>query len=569
MSRMTLVRRMHSPVGYTMGTKQKSAKDLDFNMEDLAQVFQNDPNIEAFYDEETVRKVNEYIKRTKGGDVLDRAEIKSLLEDEYNLSLIEGMDRFENKSYPNSFAMMNSDAGKQSVKIPAFQNKMMTQKGFSAPVHNEFSGTMKTEDFLKMLNEEGEIDPDNYIPGQPVHNNANNSCDTRDNSKPVEPSALQNFLRAFRTPKSIQPPLMTPLASPLISSQLPLIIISQIRSPHLNLAIEKYVYEKYPSAPTDAKRLMVYTNSPCLVIGKNQNIYKECNFHLSQTLNAPILRRFSGGGTVVHDLGNTNFSFIAPKQDFSRVSFTEKLIDTWNAKPFTLIKLNINEKGDMIDAQSGDKVSGSAYQISRGRSLHHGTMLLQADLKELGQLLKVNPHRKDNIIDKSTKSIPSKVRNTGVTADQFADVVCEAFVGGYGTYGDIEETELDEVELGDNVFLYETGDLQCKVLTIDNSMELPQEVLDTAEQLKSWEWTFGHTPKFEQTMKLKDRELKFVVNKGQIVELAVDGPVEGLERLLEKLGTESVRYSSDTLSQYVDGSLGAQICWLADDNRGL
>ena len=48
-------------------------------------------------------------------------------------------------------------------------------------------------------------------------------------------------------------------------------------------------------------RLMFYKNWPCAVIGKNQNPWKEVNLPLLNSLHIPLVRRRSGGGTVVHD----------------------------------------------------------------------------------------------------------------------------------------------------------------------------------------------------------------------------------------------------------------------------
>eukprot|EP01125_Pyxidicula_operculata_P010679 TRINITY_DN3517_c0_g1_i4.p1 TRINITY_DN3517_c0_g1~~TRINITY_DN3517_c0_g1_i4.p1 ORF type:complete len:108 (-),score=7.60 TRINITY_DN3517_c0_g1_i4:25-348(-) len=55
--------------------------------------------------------------------------------------------------------------------------------------------------------------------------------------------------------------------------------------------------------------LLMYRNEPSVIMGRNQNPWKEVNFKYLNQNKIHLLRRESGGGCVYHDLGNTNFSF--------------------------------------------------------------------------------------------------------------------------------------------------------------------------------------------------------------------------------------------------------------------
>ncbi len=46
--------------------------------------------------------------------------------------------------------------------------------------------------------------------------------------------------------------------------------------------------------------LLLYRDSPCVVIGRNQNPWKEVNLRASRKTGIPFIRRHSGGGTVYH-----------------------------------------------------------------------------------------------------------------------------------------------------------------------------------------------------------------------------------------------------------------------------
>lgn len=81
--------------------------------------------------------------------------------------------------------------------------------------------------------------------------------------------------------------------------------------------------------------LLIYRDEPCVIIGRNQNPWKEVNFQaLHARPGVPFIRRRSGGGTVYHvcslvgsplrrfskfqDMGNTNFSIHLPRHSFDR-----------------------------------------------------------------------------------------------------------------------------------------------------------------------------------------------------------------------------------------------------------
>ena len=49
--------------------------------------------------------------------------------------------------------------------------------------------------------------------------------------------------------------------------------------------------------------LLIYRDDPCVVIGRNQNPWKEVNLVASKRTGVPWIRRRSGGGTVYHVAG--------------------------------------------------------------------------------------------------------------------------------------------------------------------------------------------------------------------------------------------------------------------------
>ncbi|KGK35134.1 hypothetical protein JL09_g5716 [Pichia kudriavzevii] len=187
----------------------------------------------------------------------------------------------------------------------------------------------------------------------------------------------------------------------------------------------------------------------------------------------------------------------------------------------------------MVRKSDMKKVSGSAFQISKGRSLHHGTMLLNSDLKVLSKLLKIDPVRKANITDRATSSIPSPVTNTNIPPEVFIDVSVNSFLEKFGLPTNLE-SKINKHDF-DNLKVLKTGNLEVQVLKINDLLDLPSEIWDTYKQLKSWDWIFGKTPRFQIVMSLDNNtlSLKFDVDKGRIISMEYDSKFENDNRLAE------------------------------------
>lgn len=336
----------------------------------------------------------------------------------------------------------------------------------------------------------------------------------------------QNNTPSTKTDKTIaQAPLQETTIIPQLSkiSQLrnPVIFVSKLTNPYMNLAIEDYIYNAMPK-PEGAKdnsfdRLMFYINTPCVVIGKNQNPWQEVNLPVLNSLGVPMLRRRSGGGTVVHDLGNVNYSYMTTKANFNRHKFASYIVEAVNqASP--RFKIETNERGDIVSEKLlglNYKISGSAYKLSKGKSYHHGTMLLNLKLDVLGKLLH-RDERKLGIVDSkmSIPSVKSKVINLEMKSDKFIDVVSQKFKSLYNVVPE-EDTEMDEFNEMFGLTDFAKSQ-EVTLFVIDEATAIPEEIHKTADELKQWSWRFGHTPKFTHSFKNQKHgfEILFNVEKG-------------------------------------------------------
>lgn len=74
--------------------------------------------------------------------------------------------------------------------------------------------------------------------------------------------------------------------------------------------------------------ILYWQSNPCIVIGRFQNVWNEAQMASIRSKQLDLARRYSGGGTVYHDLGNLNICFMRSRHALNRLDCMEFLKNT-------------------------------------------------------------------------------------------------------------------------------------------------------------------------------------------------------------------------------------------------
>ncbi|EOB4245430.1 lipoate--protein ligase [Vibrio metschnikovii] len=293
------------------------------------------------------------------------------------------------------------------------------------------------------------------------------------------------------------------------------ILISESTNPWFNLAVEDTIFR---SMPADQRILFLWRNADTVVIGRAQNPWRECRTERMEHDGVKLARRQTGGGAVFHDLGNTNFTFMAGKPEYDKQVSTQIVLAG-------LQKLGIhgvaNGRNDLVlqDEDGVRKFSGSAYRETLDRGFHHGTLLLSADMSRLANYLNPDPKK---LQAKGITSVKSRVINlNSVKADIDHQQVCDAIIHAY--------------------LQHYQQDAQVEYISPEQFTDLPG-FEDKFSKQSSWDWNFGQTPPF--THHLDERftwggvEIFLDVEQGVIQQATIFSDMLDpypLERLAEKM----------------------------------
>jgi len=295
--------------------------------------------------------------------------------------------------------------------------------------------------------------------------------------------------------------------------------------PEINLALEEFAVRNLDPSKD---YLLVYRNDSSVIMGKHQNPFQEANNWFTSKENHPIFRRISGGGTVYHDRGNINFTYITSQsaQDFNKYfRFLKPIVEYLRSYS---IDACINQRNDIVVGEK--KVSGNAQFSSRGILLSHGTLLYNTNLEILRKALNNSNYHKYS--SKATASKRSSVENLNTMIHKAPDT--ESFAKGLIDVILTSAAETDKIGL--------------------NASQWDEIHALAEKKYSSWDWRFGRTPKFsfKDTLELRINHvyLEFVVEHGYIAQVSASSPSDTLVKVFTDLNGK--KYMPDIFKQHLE-----------------
>lgn len=297
--------------------------------------------------------------------------------------------------------------------------------------------------------------------------------------------------------------------------------------PAYNMAMEDLIINYLP----EDDYLTFYIHDPSIIIGRHQNTLEEINEDYVKEKGIHIQRRLSGGGAVYHDHGNLNFSFVVRGSRDDVNHFDVLTLPVIKTLEKLGVKAELSGRNDILI--DGRKFSGNAQYFHNGRLLQHGTIMLNSEMSELANALKVKPIK---IESKGVKSVRSRVTNImehledkTLTVEQFKDLLLETI----GEIYPLEEYVLTEEEKAIHNRLVE-------------------------EKFKTWEWNYGKSPKFNVSKMQKFPsgiiDARIDVSEGLIHDIKIYGDFfvkEDISTLEDKL--RGVKYTREDLLKAFEG----------------
>lgn len=212
------------------------------------------------------------------------------------------------------------------------------------------------------------------------------------------------------------------------------VVRTDCTDPYRNLAVEQALLE---TVGEDECILYLWQNRHTVVIGRNQNAWRECRTEQLEAGGAFLARRLSGGGAVFHDLGNLNFTFLVRKPHYDLDRQLGVIVEACR-----LLGIPAERSGRNDVLTRGRKFSGNAFYEHRGRCYHHGTLLVDVDMTAMGRYLSPS---KAKLEAKGVASVRSRVVNLkdlkpDLTIEEMAARMEQAFQLVYGMGAERLET---------------------------------------------------------------------------------------------------------------------------------
>jgi lipoate---protein ligase len=295
--------------------------------------------------------------------------------------------------------------------------------------------------------------------------------------------------------------------------------------PFFNLAADEYLLKNRSD-----EYVILGINTKSVIIGKHQSAHMETDTKFITENNLPVIRRISGGGTVFHDMGNLNFTFVINSKEGKQIDFRKYTLPVIAFLSTIGVDAKFEGKNDL--KAGGLKISGNAEHVYRNRVLHHGTLLFDSDLELIRGVLRKGTSKYET---RAVRSNPASVTNLLTLMNKADNNI-------------------------DTIYKFRSLMLDWILINIPGSLvvELSEKEIADIKSLaetkyRTWEWNYAYGPEYDfKTDFVYDKTVNSCnlhVKDGIIWDVEIKGSTE-----LEKAGKDLIgcRHMPDDIRKVLE-----------------
>ena len=164
----------------------------------------------------------------------------------------------------------------------------------------------------------------------------------------------------------------------------------------MQVALEEVLLQRLACKRRAAALRLWEWEDRALVLGSNQVLANEVDLDAAAGLGFQVVRRMSGGGTMVVEPGRTiTYSLYLPEAAVAGISFLDSfaLLDGWAVRCLRDLGVPASYRpvNDIVSPRG--KIGGAAQARRRGVVLHHTTMAFEMDPRLVRRLIRIGRQR--------------------------------------------------------------------------------------------------------------------------------------------------------------------------------
>ncbi len=200
------------------------------------------------------------------------------------------------------------------------------------------------------------------------------------------------------------------------------------------LALEEGLLAAVDAGESPGTLFLWEWSTPAVIVGRSNVISREVNAEVCRQDGVPILRRCSGGGAVVIGRGCLCYALIlpiGPEHRAAGIPAVTRAIMQRTATGFVAAGHAVTVEGISDLAHGGRKFSGNSQRWNRAALLHHGTVLYDFELSQIGRYLRFPSRQPDYRTDRDHAAF---VCNAPVSKSETVSILTSAWNATSGTW---------------------------------------------------------------------------------------------------------------------------------------